>query len=103
MSDTSWLEWPFFDDRHREFAQDLQAWCERALANVDHSDTDAACRHPVHELGEAGWLRYVVPEGPEGTWGGRWPAIDSRAECGRAGQGWSRARGAGQGVVSDGG
>jgi acyl-CoA dehydrogenase len=35
----------------------------------------------VARLGEAGWLRVAVPQGPQGGWGGRWPAIDSRALC----------------------
>lgn len=81
MSDTSWQEWPFFEDRHRELARDLDAWCEYSLKGFDHKDTDAACRHLVRELGAAGWLRHAVPEGPGGNWGGRWPSIDSRSVC----------------------
>ena len=81
MSDTSWLDWPFFEDHHRDLAADLESWCASALQNVDHSDTDAACRHLVSELGKADWLRLAVPQGPEGRWGGRWPKIDSRAVC----------------------
>lgn len=81
MKDTTWLDWPFFDERHPKMANDLEAWCEHALADVDHSDTDNACRHLVKALGQAGWLRVAVPQGPEGAWGGRWPQIDSRAVC----------------------
>ena len=81
MSDTSWLDWPFFDERHPQMAHELDAWCQKALAEVDHSDTDAACRHLVKALGQAGWLRVAVPQGPDGSWGGRWPQIDSRALC----------------------
>ena len=81
MNDTSWLEWPFFDERHQELARQLEAWCNSTLAHVDHGDTDAACRRLVGELGAAGWLRVGVPQGPDGSWGGRWPAIDSRALC----------------------
>lgn len=81
MSDTSWLEWPFFDARHQALAHDLEAWCASTLASVDHADTDAACRYLVSALGEAGWLRVSVPSGPDGLWGGRWPEIDSRALC----------------------
>lgn len=77
----NWLQWPFFDERHHELRQGLQAWCAGTLASVDHHDTDAACRDLVARLGEAGWLRVAVPEGPQGSWGGRWPAIDSRALC----------------------
>lgn len=81
MSDTSWLDWPFFDERHTELATELDAWCKRTLSAIDHSDTDAACRHLVSELGAAGWLQIAVPAGPDGRWGGRWPEIDSRAVC----------------------
>ncbi|TCT01468.1 acyl-CoA dehydrogenase family protein [Paralcaligenes ureilyticus] len=81
MNDTSWLEWPFFDARHAELAEQLDAWCASTLARVDHRDTDAACRQLVRELGEGGWLRIGVPAGPDGRWGGRSPAIDSRSLC----------------------
>src|SRR5690606_39429350 len=81
MNPARWLEWPFFDQRHQELAEGLNEWCLRTLSAVDHSDTDAACRHLVSELGNAGWLRMVVPQGPDGQWGGRWPDIDSRAVC----------------------
>ncbi|MVW73392.1 MULTISPECIES: acyl-CoA dehydrogenase family protein [unclassified Bordetella] len=81
MADTSWLDWPFFDDRHREMAAELEAWCVDALADIDHHDTDAACRHLVAALGKAGWLRYCVPSGPDQSWGGALPQIDSRMVC----------------------
>lgn len=81
MSDHSWLELPFFDERHQQLARDLDAWCSSTLHGIDHADTDAACRQLVGALGDAGWLRFAVPQGPEGNWGGRWPEIDSRAVC----------------------
>ncbi len=81
MNDASWLEWPFFDTRHAELAQQLDAWCASTLVHVDHRDTDSACRQLVHDLGAGGWLRIGVPAGPDGRWGGRWPAIDSRSLC----------------------
>ena len=28
MSDASFLSWPFFDDRHRRLAADLEKWCD---------------------------------------------------------------------------
>src|SRR3546814_13548460 len=56
-------------------------WCQTALADVDHADTDRACRRLVAELGQAGWLRFAVPQGPQGSWGGCWPQIDSRTVC----------------------
>lgn len=81
MDDQTWLEWPFFEGRHRELATDLAAWCATDLPHGDHADTDATCRRLVRALGSGGWLRHVVPHGPAGKWGGRWPEIDSRAVC----------------------
>jgi acyl-CoA dehydrogenase len=81
MSDTSWLDWPFFDDSHRELAVGLEEWCSRELPGLDHTDTDAACRQLVGKLAEGGWLRLAVPGGPDGAWGGRLPQIDSRSIC----------------------
>jgi acyl-CoA dehydrogenase len=50
------LAWPFFEDRHRDFAEALEAWCAANLP-VDHVDVDAACRELVARLGRDGWLR----------------------------------------------
>ena len=55
MTDRSFLSWPFFEDRHRDHAERLEAWCRETLP-VDHADVDAACRGLVAALGEAGWL-----------------------------------------------
>lgn len=57
MADQSFLEWPFFDDRHRRLAIELDAWCVANLP-VDHGDVDAACRALVAMLGAGGWLRH---------------------------------------------
>ena len=57
--DTTHLEWPFFDERHRE----LGAWLADGAAaqfGVPHahpgSDVDSLVRQLVRQLGEAGWL-----------------------------------------------
>jgi len=55
MSDTSFLDWPFFEERHRDLAARLEDWCAAHLP-VDHGDVDAACRGLVRALGQAGWL-----------------------------------------------
>lgn len=55
MSDKSFLNWPFFEDKHRALSQELEAWCSANLP-VDHSDTDAACQKLVADLGAAGFL-----------------------------------------------
>ncbi|MER8946481.1 acyl-CoA dehydrogenase family protein [Mesorhizobium sp. M0185] len=56
MPDPSFLNWPFFEDRHRELAEQLDAWCAKNLP-VDHHDVDAACRELVARLGKDGWLK----------------------------------------------
>ncbi|SPA25135.1 Putative acyl-CoA dehydrogenase family protein [Cupriavidus taiwanensis] len=76
MSDKTYLDLPLFDDAHRALERELDAWCGQHL-RVDHSDTDAACRTLVRQLGEAGWLRYCVPA----AHGGALPALDSRSLC----------------------
>ena len=81
MRDASWLDWPFFEERHRVLAHEVDAWCERSLGEVDHHDADAACRKLVKAMGEAGWLRYAVAGGPGGAWGGALPEADSRSVC----------------------
>ncbi|SDN63647.1 acyl-CoA dehydrogenase [Lutimaribacter pacificus] len=65
MADKTFLNWPFFDERHRTLSEELEAWCAANLGAIDHSDTDAACRALVAGLGEAGFLRHsaVDPEG----------------------------------------
>lgn len=57
MSDTSFLNWPFFEARHRDLAAGLEAWCGAHLP-VDHGDVDAACRGLVAMLGDGGWLQH---------------------------------------------
>jgi acyl-CoA dehydrogenase len=56
MPDRSFLSWPFFEDRHRAFAESLEAWCTKNLP-VAHDDVDAACRELVAKLGSDGWLK----------------------------------------------
>lgn len=78
MSDTTYLQWPFFEARHAELAHALDAWAAGALAHHAHSDVDAECRTLVRSLGQAGWLRHAVG----GTaYGGARDAIDTRAIC----------------------
>ena len=57
MSDTSFLDWPFFEPRHRDLAVRLDAWCAAHLP-VDHEDVDVACCDLVAMLGQGGWLRH---------------------------------------------
>ena len=72
------LAWPFFDDAHREFGPALAGWADRAVSrHVDHADVDRSCRALVRALGEAGWLRAVVPA----AYGGLSEKLDVRTLC----------------------
>jgi acyl-CoA dehydrogenase len=76
--DNEHLEWPFFDEAHRALAADIGKWARAELWNSDEpKDVDAACRLLVRQLGEAGWLRYVVPAG----YGGARESLDTRSIC----------------------
>src|SRR5690349_13019015 len=61
MIDRSFLSWPFFEERHRKLAADLDAWAGKNLGSVDHHDVDAACRDLVARLGRDGWLAHTAP------------------------------------------
>lgn len=74
--DRSQLELPFFGPEHRALSDAMYAWAAR-LRDIDHHDTDRACRRLVSGLGEAGFLRYCVPA----RFGGALDALDSRALC----------------------
>ncbi|QRE75627.1 acyl-CoA dehydrogenase family protein [Methylobacterium aquaticum] len=63
MPDRSFLDWPFFEPRHRDLAAQADDWAARTVpALVDHRDVDNSCRRLVAALGEAGFLRYAAPE-----------------------------------------
>jgi acyl-CoA dehydrogenase len=59
MADKTFLDWPFFDDHHRQLSETLEAWCESNLP-VEHDDVDAACRSLVKKLGAAGILNHTA-------------------------------------------
>ncbi|NIZ59769.1 acyl-CoA dehydrogenase [Sedimentitalea sp. CY04] len=73
MADKTFLDWPFFENHHRALAQSLDAWAAEAVAGVDHSDTDAACRALVKALGQDDWLQHTAAAEGE--------AFDVRALC----------------------
>lgn len=76
MPDPSFLDWPFFDDRHRAFAHKLAAWAGKTIGTAVHShaEVDSECRQLVAALGQAGFLAPAVPE--EGAAG-----LDVRTLC----------------------
>jgi acyl-CoA dehydrogenase len=62
MPDLAHLAWPFFDEAHRRFGRELAAWAEQQVEHhVDHRDVDRSCKSLVRALGDAGWLKAVVP------------------------------------------
>ena len=63
MADTSYLNWPFFADRHRSLSAELEAWVQDNLRSADHGDTDNACRSLVSKLGNAGFLNHSANAG----------------------------------------
>jgi alkylation response protein AidB-like acyl-CoA dehydrogenase len=78
MSGPDHLEWPFFDAAHRKLAPEIRRWSRSELWNeTEPDDVDAACRALVRQLGEAGWLRHVVPA----AYGGVSDALDGRSLC----------------------
>jgi acyl-CoA dehydrogenase len=77
---TDTLTWPFFEESHRRFAAELARWAEATLPTLprgEHGDVDEACRARVRALGEAGFLKAVVP----GEQGGLSPRLDGRTLC----------------------
>jgi acyl-CoA dehydrogenase len=78
MPDLNHLVWPFFDDAHRRFGPALATWAKQeVVAHVDHANVDRSCRNLVRALGEAGWLKAVVPA----AYGGLSKNLDVRTLC----------------------
>ena len=83
MTDASFLAWPFFDERHRAHARDVEAFAATALPGLlegGEGDLDAvyACvRGIVRALGAAGLLRLAVPA----AYGGAHESLDARSLC----------------------
>ena len=72
------LDWPFFEPRHRAFAQALDGWALAHVRDLHGHDVDAQCRQLVQQLGSGGWLQHAVA----GTaYGGAADVIDTRMLC----------------------
>jgi alkylation response protein AidB-like acyl-CoA dehydrogenase len=78
MSDTRYLDWPFFEDRHRALARELDAWAEQNIPHDHGPDVDAQCKSLVRALGNAGWLRHAVGGTAHGAAA---DVIDTRSIC----------------------
>jgi acyl-CoA dehydrogenase len=71
------LDWPFFEDAHRDFAARISDFARTVLPGLPHDDVDEACRARVAALGAAGFLKAMVPE----AYGGLGKNFDVRTLC----------------------
>ena len=63
MTDRTFLDWPFFEERHRRLAAELEAWARDKLARAhDHGSVDDACRSLVRALADGGWLNHAAAD-----------------------------------------
>ncbi|HEV7263759.1 MAG TPA: acyl-CoA dehydrogenase family protein [Falsiroseomonas sp.] len=73
MADTSFLDWPFFDARHRDWAAEVEAWAAAHAEQLsDEHDADGSVIRLARAMGEAGLLRVPCPE---------YGKLDVRALC----------------------
>src|SRR6188472_1538959 len=77
MSLADTLSWPFFEEHHRRFADELARWADVALPGLPHDDVDEGVRARVAALGKAGSLKACVPA----EHGGLHPRLDVRTLC----------------------
>jgi acyl-CoA dehydrogenase len=82
MTDSSHLDWPFLEPRHKALAIELDVWAGRMLSDEAHPHSvqavDDACRKLVRQLGEGGWLKYAIGGA---AYGASADTIDTRAVC----------------------
>jgi acyl-CoA dehydrogenase len=67
MADKSYLNWPFFDARHRDLAASLNAWLDETPFphHVPENKVDAACAEFLAAMAEAGFVKHAVRSGKE--------------------------------------
>lgn len=78
MDDHNALNWPFFDDCHRQLAAEVHHWAAGNLARKHPHDVNSECRELVRKLGADGWLKHAV--GGK-AYGGATDGIDTRSIC----------------------
>lgn len=73
MTDRTYLDWPFFEPRHRALAEAADEWAANHVPGlIDHGDVDGTCTRLAAAMGQAGLLRHAVP--PDGV-------LDVRSLC----------------------
>ena len=83
MTERTYLNWPFFEESHRQLANDFRIWADQKIAPLseqeprDEADLDALARELVKRFAAGGWLQYSVPA----PWGGKYRSLDVRALC----------------------
>lgn len=79
MSAQSFLNWPFFEDKHRVLALELENWAKSELTEYSSApaNVDLACQELVQKLADGGWLDYCVTN----KYGGKNPNLDVRSLC----------------------
>ena len=59
----NWLDWPFFDTRHRQLGRELESWAAANLSATHGDDVEAEVRALVSKLGHAGYLGLTIADG----------------------------------------
>jgi acyl-CoA dehydrogenase len=80
MVDTTFKQWPFFDDHHRKLVNELDDWASKNISDLvknEQTDLNGTCIAIARALGEAGWNRYAVPANA----GGALEKLDVRSLC----------------------
>ena len=78
MSDTRYLDWPFFNPHHAQLARDLDQWASDHISQTHSHDVDAECKALVKSLGRAGWLKYAIAGSAHGAAS---EVMDTRSIC----------------------
>jgi acyl-CoA dehydrogenase len=78
MLDKGTMALPFFEDRHRILAGDMDRWAGANIPKAHHGDVGETCKGIAARLGAAGWLKFAVAGQHVG---GIYDAIDTRAIC----------------------
>ena len=78
MSDTRYLDWPFFNPQHAQLARDLDQWASDHISQSHSHDVDAECKALVKSLGRAGWLKYAIAGSAHGAAS---EVMDTRSIC----------------------